>query len=57
MKLNDFKDYKLTPESKAEYGGHVYPIKAVCFEECLFGIDVDIDEGLFWVRCENIDLV
>jgi hypothetical protein len=56
MNVNEFKDYKLTSESKAEYGGILYQVKQVCYEECLLAIDCDIDGGLFWVRCENVHI-
>lgn len=59
MTREEFNKTKFGKGMKASYeDGVVYNVLSVNFTEGLLGlIDTDCFDDVFWVRCENVDLV
>jgi len=58
MTREQFNNTQFTASMKFKYkDGETYPIVAIDFEECLFGLDRYGDlNDLAWVRCESGEL-
>lgn len=56
MTRHEFDNINWGANMKAIYAGNIYLISSVNFKERLLGL-LDNDDGLMWVRCENINLV
>jgi hypothetical protein len=57
MQIDQFRTHGWTPGQSCDYGGTIYPIASVDFAENLVGLENPLcDEGITWVRCENIIL-
>ena len=58
MTLEQFKSQGWTQNMRCEYGGAVYTIASVDFDESLVGLKNPLDENeITWVRCENVKLL
>lgn len=57
MTIDQFRNHGWTPGQSCDYGGVIYKIASVDFAEDLVGLENPLsDEGITWVRCENIIL-
>ncbi len=57
MTIDQFTNHGWTPGQSCDYGGVIYKIASVDFSENLVGLQNPLsDEGITWVRCENIIL-
>jgi hypothetical protein len=57
MTIDQFRNHGWTPGQSCDYGGTIYKIASVDFAENLVGLANPLcDEGITWVRCENIIL-
>jgi len=57
MTINQFRNHGWTPGQSCDYAGTIYKIASVDFAENLVGLANPLcDEGITWVRCENIIL-
>lgn len=56
MTKKEYKNQGWRSTIKAIYMGREYPIASLHFPEYLLGLE-DESEELFWVRCENVELV
>lgn len=57
MTIDQFMNHGWTPGQSCDYGGTIYRIASVDFAENLVGLENPLsDEGVTWVRCENIIL-
>mgnify|MGYP001604286547 CR=1 FL=1 len=56
MEIEEYKKQRWGAGMKALYNGTIYDIDSCNFPEFLIGLNDGSDE-LFWVRCENIELL
>lgn len=59
MTKTELRSHVFKAGDKAKYKGKIYKIKSVDFQECLFGLRMNISGGdpddVIWVRCENVE--
>ncbi len=57
MTIEQFRNHGWTPNQSCDYGGAIYKIVSVDFAENLVALNNPLaDDGVTWVRCENIIL-
>lgn len=56
MNPEQFDKAAFNNKTTLEYKGFTYRLAQVDFEERLFGLQ-DKQLGIFWVRCENVEVV
>ena len=63
MTIKQFEQQKFGAGMQCKYDGATWDIASVDFQESLIGIhppsknEVDTDEEISWVRCENVELI
>lgn len=58
MTREEFNKTGFGANMKASYDNVIYKILSVNFTEGLLGlVDTDCHDDVFWVRCENVELV
>ncbi len=58
MTREEFNKTGFGANMKVSYDNGIYSILSVSFTEGLLGlVDRDCHEDIFWVRCENVELV
>lgn len=56
MTIEEFNNTKFSGYTKIIYKEIEYEVRALCFEENLIGFNVEYDDDINWVRCENVTL-
>ena len=57
MTTEEFKNTKFRALMKVAYKGKEYNLISVNFAENLVAINIDTDEDLYWIRCENCEII
>lgn len=57
MTITEFKKTAFHGLMKVEYDGVEHNLMGVDFEEMLLAFNIDNDDALKWVRCENVKIV
>lgn len=56
MTIEQFDLTGFTGNMQVEYDGETYDLMSVNFQERLIAFNIDTDDDLCWVRCENVRL-
>ena len=58
MTIEEFNKTRFGTNMRARYDSVDYKVVSVNFTESLIGlVDVDDTDDIFWVRCENAELI
>ena len=57
MEAKEFDEMKFHDRMKLLYKGNKHDLMSVDFEERLLAYNIETDEDLRWVRCENAQVI